>query len=110
MKFPHLPIGQRFSFKGKTYTKTGPLTASEENTGKNRLIMKSAEVMPLEITERPAETRQKQFSPDEVGALLVTYRLRLRDRIQAAAGSQGSLSLERVLELIDAQELPVEFD
>lgn len=60
MRFPHLPIGQRFSFKGKTYTKTGPLTASEEETGKSQLIMKSAEVMPLELVEKPVERKDRQ--------------------------------------------------
>lgn len=42
MKFPHLPVGQRFIFRGEAYVKAGPLTARREQDGDVRLIPRSA--------------------------------------------------------------------
>lgn len=110
MKFPHLPMGQRFSFKGKTYTKTGPLTASEEETGKSRLIMNSAEVMPLNLVEKPVAQKDRQFSESEMKELFADYRKELRNALRDRADQDGSLSLNEVLDLIGEQSLPIEID
>ncbi|MEN8166606.1 MAG: polysulfide reductase chain A [Pseudomonadota bacterium] len=106
MRFPHLPIGQRFSFKGRTYTKTGPLTASEEESGRSRLIVKSAEVTPLELSGQPVSDKREQFSRAEVTELFLQYRAELRHAVLARAEDQASLPWEDLLELIDAHELP----
>jgi hypothetical protein len=42
MKFPQLPLGQRFLFRGEAYVKIGPLTARREQDGENRLFPRSA--------------------------------------------------------------------
>jgi hypothetical protein len=42
MKFPQVPLGQRFLFQGEPYVKIGPLTARREQDGENRLIPRSA--------------------------------------------------------------------
>lgn len=42
MKFPQVPLGQRFLFQGEAYLKIGPLTARRERDGENRLIPRSA--------------------------------------------------------------------
>ena len=105
MRFPQLPIGRRFSYQGKTYTKTGPLTASEESTGKSQLIMKSAEVTPLDIEAAPAQERHR-YSREEVTALCIRYRAELSAAIQASAGPQAGLPVKDVLELIAAHPLP----
>lgn len=107
MRFPHLPIGQRFSFKGKTYTKTGPLTASEEATGNNQLIMKSAEVTPLELVEKPVNRQEKPFSESEVREMFTHYREELRSTLLEMADRQGGLVLDEVLDLIDELSLPM---
>lgn len=110
MKFPHLLVGQRFRFNDKIYTKTGPLTAREETTGKNQLIMKSADVEPLVSVEHTDQLTQNQFSTMEVRSLLIDYRARLREQLQEAAEPQGSLQLEKVLELVDGLKLPADLD
>lgn len=48
MKFPLLPVGQRFAFEGEIYTKAGPMTARRERDGGQRLIPRSAAVAPAE--------------------------------------------------------------
>lgn len=110
MRFPHLPIGQRFSFKGKTYTKTGPLTASEEESGKSRLMMKSAEVAPLELSEQSVSDKSEQFSRAEVTEMFLQYRADLRNAVLVRAEGQTSLSIDEVLELVETQGLPVDKD
>lgn len=46
MKFQHLPIGARFDFEGKHYTKTSPLVASEDGGGQ-RMIARYAVLQVL---------------------------------------------------------------
>ncbi len=69
MKFPHLPIGQRFRFQDKLYTKIGPLTASEEGSGNNRLMMKSAEVEPLDLQVETKPKGSRSFSGQQIRTL-----------------------------------------
>lgn len=47
MRFYLVPIGQEFDYQGKTYLKSGPLTASCTSGGKDKLIPRSAEVQPV---------------------------------------------------------------
>ncbi len=107
MRFPQLPIGQRFGYKGKAYTKTGPLTASEEGTGKSQLMMKSAEVVPLDLQARSSEEKQ-QYNRQEVVELFSRYRTDLTKRVVVRAGPQTSLLLQDVLEIIATQRSPVD--
>jgi hypothetical protein len=51
MKFHLLPVGEKFSYQGEVYVKAGPLTASAEQTGTNRLIPRSANVQPVNNQE-----------------------------------------------------------
>jgi hypothetical protein len=44
VKFHLLPIGESFSYQGITYTKSGPLTASSDDTGSNKMIPRSANI------------------------------------------------------------------
>jgi hypothetical protein len=46
MKFPQLPIGERFEYQGATLVKIGPLTACADHGGDSRLIPRSAVVTP----------------------------------------------------------------
>lgn len=48
MKFQHLPIGARFEFEGKRFTKTSPLVASEEGGGQ-RMIPRYAMLRSLSV-------------------------------------------------------------
>jgi len=48
MKLQDIPIGGRFEYDGKIFTKTGPLTASAEPGGQ-RMIPRYANLLPLDI-------------------------------------------------------------
>lgn len=60
MKFQLLPIGARFEYEGNIHVKTGPLTATSEESGQ-RLIPRSAVLKPLDGMEieahRPSERK-----------------------------------------------------
>jgi hypothetical protein len=106
VKFPQLAIGQRFSCKGKTYAKTGPLTAREETTGKSRLMMKSALVTPLDPAEAPAERRERHFSEREVRELFDLYRQRLRNSLTDNTARMDPSQLAQIQRWLDDQPLP----
>lgn len=46
MKLQHLAIGDRFEYQGKIFVKTGPLTASSEESGQ-QIIPRYAVLKPL---------------------------------------------------------------
>jgi hypothetical protein len=46
VKFPQVPIGERFEYKGDTLVKIGPMTACSAGGGESRLIPRSAVVVP----------------------------------------------------------------
>jgi hypothetical protein len=105
MRFPQVRIGQRFAYQGRQYTKTGPLTASEEGTGSQRMIMRAAEVTLLEASGDDAARPYKQrYKRAEVERVLRGFRRALSERVAAAAGSDGRLTLEQVLQLIERTE------
>lgn len=59
MKLQHLALGERFEFEGQVFAKTGPLTASPEAGGGQRLIPRHAELKPLDrVSTAPDSDRQ----------------------------------------------------
>lgn len=50
-KFPALAIGQRFTWRGRAFVKTGPLLACAEDNGQSQMIPRSAVV---EVAEQAA--------------------------------------------------------
>lgn len=55
MKFSELPPGARFRFEGRTYTKTGPVTARDEIDGRLRMIPRYARLLPVQEERAAAE-------------------------------------------------------
>jgi len=102
MRFPKLAIGQRFSFNGRTYSKTGPLTATDEATGKSQLIRKSAEVSPLDGSDEERPQVLQSISLEQREAVLAAYRSDLKQDIVKLAGQQTHLRVDELLKLIDA--------
>jgi hypothetical protein len=70
MKFPQLPLGQRFEYQGETLVKVGAMTACNERGGNTRLIPRSAVVIPL-----TAQTGPTAASAPPVHPPLATERL-----------------------------------
>lgn len=56
MKFPQVPVGQRFRWRGAAYRKTGPLTADAENDGAATMIPRSAVIESIEPAAAAGET------------------------------------------------------
>lgn len=50
MKFHLLPVGEKFEYQGEIYIKADKLIANSEQTGKNRLIPRSANIKPVNAT------------------------------------------------------------
>ena len=69
MKFPQLPIGSRFSWKGGEYEKVGPVSAVSLTDGSQRLLPRSADVRLLATDGKsPVNTldREKSLSMGEL--------------------------------------------
>jgi hypothetical protein len=104
MRFIELPSGARFRFEGRLYTKTNTLTANDE-TGKSRLIPRSATVAPLDgvqiLTEEeapaPMHPEQIRAALDRYHACCVSLLLKLPEMDQ-----------ERLRQLLDEARADVE--
>ena len=48
MKFTQIPLGTRFEFEGKIFSKTGPMTASADDGSGQRLIPRYAVLKPVD--------------------------------------------------------------
>ena len=78
MRFPLLKPGQKFIYQEKRYTKTGPMTASEEESGKSCMIRRSAEVTLLQGHDERQQDIPQQFTRDQVVTLLKAYQRELK--------------------------------
>lgn len=70
MRFPQLPIGQRFRWQGVTYTKTRPIGARGEADGAERMIPRSAVVEPLDGSPPQPPRSPGTLDPDSVRAAI----------------------------------------
>ncbi len=104
MRFPQVNIGQRFTYQGKPYTKTGPLTASEEGSGKQRMIPRAAEVTLLDTQGKPVKEIKQRYSRAEVSTLLQRFKADLMGRFEQMADADGKLRLDQVIEAIRTEE------
>lgn len=59
MKLQDIPLGGRFEYDGKIFTKTGPLTASSEEGGQS-LIPRYANLRPLDLPAQDERTAGMQ--------------------------------------------------
>jgi hypothetical protein len=105
MRFPQVPIGQRFTFQGRQYTKTGPLTASEEHTGRQRLLPRSAEVTLIDAAGQAVKETKQRYKRAELVRLLTNFKAELVESLREAAAEDGTLTLEQVVSLIESREI-----
>ncbi|RMG28255.1 MAG: hypothetical protein D6721_08880 [Gammaproteobacteria bacterium] len=56
MRFHQLAVGAVFTYQGRTYVKTGPLTAAEREGGRQRCIPRSAPVVPADVPSGPPDS------------------------------------------------------
>ncbi len=94
MKFPQLAIGQRFQYEGGVYTKTGPLLAHAEESGRSRLIPRCAEVMPLAPGAPAAVPRHTAaLDPESVRRAFAAYEAAARDCLREASPGRAQARL-----------------
>lgn len=100
VKFPHLPIGERFRFEGDIYRKTGPIAATNEATGQTRMIPRYAKLEMLD--DKPASPKPAPLSlraafeayDAETIALLDAHQVSSREKWQAARDALQALLRE----------------
>jgi hypothetical protein len=96
MKFPQVPLGQRFLFQGESYLKIGPLTARRERDGENRLIPRSA----LVSLHRPGDsgaTVEPGTASAQCGRALDAYEQALRSSL-LSVGEEGDRAFQARLD------------
>ncbi len=98
MKFQQIPLGARFQYEGKVYTKAGPMTATAAQGGQ-RIIPRFAVLQPL-AGEAPVAAPAPERKLDE-SAVLAAFEvfhgdcLRLLEETEMDA-EQGRILRERL--------------
>lgn len=94
MKFSQLSLGDRFIYKGAEYTKSGPLQATEKNTGNERTIMRAA---PVEIPASPESEKKQQNengAEKQIEVMLTTYHQACMKLITGPDDEEEKMQLE----------------
>lgn len=66
MKFFDLQIGQQFEMEGEVYTRTGPLVASHDVSGRQRFMARYMVVKPLNSDTAEAPCKPEMYSSSHV--------------------------------------------
>lgn len=94
MKFQHLPIGARFEYEGRWYTKVGPLVAAEEGGGQ-RMIPRYAVLRGSNNVAAAAPVTVPQLETAEVSAAFAEFEQiagqLLHEAINADPVHQGAM-------------------
>lgn len=93
MKFQLLPLGARFEFEGKIYSKSGPMTASGPS-GEQKMIPRYADLTPMD-----GNTTQRQpppprlLNPGDVQAAFDAFYAEVAERVDTR--QLGALAMAR---------------
>ncbi len=101
MKFHLLPVGGRFRLDGDMYVKSTPLVATHLDSGRDRLIRRSAVVEPADAAPDPAPPDRMALDAGALERALSDYHGRCRDCLQAVRAGlppERGKELERQLE------------
>jgi len=84
MRFPQLPIGARFVYQGRTYSKTSALLASAEDGSGQRIIPKYADLTPADgsCAEVAPQAQQVQVDMATLASAIDAYHAACRDLMQ----------------------------
>jgi hypothetical protein len=88
-KFTLLPLGECFEFQGERYSKTGPLTASNLKSKRQRMIPRSAMVTPVPDGNAPQREEETSAAPatidrDSVRSAFESYHSGCTEWLQLA--------------------------
>ena len=105
MKFYLLPIGEQFTYQDINYTKSGPLTASSDVNGENKMIPRSANIIAHSsiAEEQKTNLNNKQIPDSEVfDAINIFYTdvsdhfKNLKPQLNDEAYTNGMLQIEAI--------------
>ena len=85
MKFHLLPIGASFEFKGEKYIKAGPFSAVHKTTGEDQMMMRAANITPLDEGEDRNETQSTkpvELDPAEIRNAIDDYHQQCLNALQ----------------------------
>jgi hypothetical protein len=84
LKFAQLPIGTRFTFRGRTFRKLSPIEAADAADETHKLIPRSAKVVMIDGNSRPVTAElPAQLPRDAVETALAACATRLRDKARS---------------------------
>ena len=92
MKIDKLPTGTRFQWKGRHYTKVGPMTAAAESGGVD-FIPKHATLQPIPGETWAATAEQEPAPPLDAAKVRTAFEAYHRTALQVADDA-GRLALE----------------
>jgi len=108
VKFSQIPLGSRFSYRGKIYRKVSPLQGTDEADGSRALIPRSAKVGLLDASGEEIDANLPALLPRHVvESVLDDYRRSLRAGlalIEPALDDEQLATLRTAIEAAD-QEL-----
>lgn len=96
MRFPELPIGARFEYQGKTYSKTSALLASAEDGSGQRIIPKYADLKPADGGTAEIQTQRRLARVDmaALAAAIAAYDATCRELLRQ--GCQDPVQVDAV--------------
>ena len=92
MKIDQLPADTRFQWKGRNYTKVGPMTASADSGGVD-FIPKHANLQPIPGEAPPAAPEEDTAVPLDAARVKAAFEAYHRTALQVA-DEAGRLKLE----------------
>jgi DnaJ-domain-containing protein 1 len=106
MKFSQLKIGQLFLYQGNRYTKSGPLQATLEGQTEPQMIMRAAQIEPLEVLTPTLQPKSDadQLKTEIIQALDSYHQAALSlitDNDATVAESQRRLLNEKYQQLLE---------
>lgn len=103
IKFHALAIGQSFESGGERYTKTSPVVATHQGSGKQKLFARSARVTPLAAVDRPVKNT---IDTETVRSILDEYHRQCLECLQTVtSGMEVDLAEDARSRLNTAHEL-----
>lgn len=93
MKIDHIPTGTRFQWKGRNYTKVGPMTAANDSGGVD-FVPKHANLQPIPGEAPPATPEQDTAPPLDAAKVRAAFETYHRTALRIADDA-GRLELER---------------
>lgn len=93
MKIDQIPIGTRFQWKGRSYTKVGPMTAAADSGGVD-FIPKHAALQPIPGEAPPPAVQAETAPPLDAAKVKAAFEAYHRTAL-GVADEAGRLALQR---------------